>query len=353
MAGPGTLSPISGKRVSASCLDYVEHHGDARVPQSYAVDGFRLGDWVSTQRIQHSKGKLHADRQQRLETVNGWAWDPFADQWEEGFSRLLDYVEHHDHARIPRSCTVGAYRLGAWIDRQRASHSNGTLDGDRKQRLEDLPGWTWDPVADRWEEGFSRLLAYAESNGHARVPFSYIVDDYQLGAWVNSQRSVYLKGTLDADRQRRLQALPGWTWRPSADRWEEGYNRLLDYVKRRGDARVPISYAIDGFKLGTWVSTQRTNYTEGTLEVDHRRLLEALPGWTWRPKADQWEEGYKRLLDYVKRHGDACVAQSCIVDGFKLGTWVSTQRSNHAKCTLDPDRERRLQSLTGWTWKAR
>ncbi len=274
VAGPGTLSPTSGKRVSASCLDYVEHHGDARVPQSYAVDGFRLGDWVSTQRIQHSKGTLHADRQQRLETVNGWTWDPFADQWEEGFSRLLDYVEHHDHARIPRSYTVGGYRLGAWIDRQRSSHSNGTLDGDRKQRLEDLNGWTWDPVADRWEEGFSRLLAYAESNGHARVPFSYIVDDYQLGAWVNSQRSVYSKGTLDADRQRRLQALPGWTWRPSADRWEEGYNRLLDYVKRRGDARVPISYAIDGFKLGTWVSTQRTNYTEGTLEADHRRLLE-------------------------------------------------------------------------------
>jgi hypothetical protein len=57
-------------------------------------------------------------------------------------------------------------------------------------------------------------------------------------------------------------------------------------------------------------------------------------------------------LDYVKRHGDARVPQSYTVDGYRLGAWVSHQRQSHKKGTLDPDRERRLQDLPGWIWKA-
>jgi len=88
-----------------------------------------------------------------------------------------------------------------------------TLEADRQHRLEDLTGWTWDPRADQWAEGFSWLLDYVDRNGHARVPQSYTVDGYALGAWVSTQRGNFAKGSLDADRQRRLQALPGWTWK--------------------------------------------------------------------------------------------------------------------------------------------
>ena len=45
-----------------------------------------------------------------------------------------------------------------WVNTQRTRHAKGTLDADRQHRLQDLPGWTWDPYADQWEEGFSRLL---------------------------------------------------------------------------------------------------------------------------------------------------------------------------------------------------
>ena len=39
-----------------------------------------------------------------------------------------------------------------------------------------------------------------------------------------------------------------------ADQWEEGFSRLRHYVKRNGDARVPRSYTVDGYKLGHWVN---------------------------------------------------------------------------------------------------
>ena len=72
------------------------------------------------------------------------------------------------------------------------------------------------------------------------------VDGYKLGTWVDTQRSRNSEQSLEADRRRRLQDLPGWTWDTQADKWEEGFHRLLDYVERHGHARIPVSDAVDG-----------------------------------------------------------------------------------------------------------
>lgn len=84
------------------------------------------------------------------------------------------------------------------------------------------------------------------------------VDGYQLGKWVIKQRRDRVKGILDADRQRRLKDLRGWSWDPRSDLWEEGFCPPFDYVKSHGDARVPSAYTSDGYRLGGWVSTQRS-----------------------------------------------------------------------------------------------
>jgi hypothetical protein len=69
------------------------------------------------------------------------------------------------------------------------------------------------------------------------------------------KRSRHLKGALDADRERRLRDLTGWTWGRKADLWEEGFRQLLRYYERHGHARM-VSYTIDGHKLGVGVNTQ-------------------------------------------------------------------------------------------------
>ncbi len=123
-----------------------------------------------------------------------------------------------------------------------------------------------------------------ERNGHARVPASYTVDGYRLGAWVAVHRHFRSKGVLEAARERRLQELPGWTWNRRADWWEEGFSRLLEYVERAGDARVPVSHMADGFRLGGWVTTQRHFHAKGILDPDREHRLQNLPGWTWKAR---------------------------------------------------------------------
>jgi superfamily II DNA or RNA helicase len=329
---------------------YLKDHGDARVPQSYTVEGYRLGAWVNTQRNKQAKGSVDADRQRRLAELPGWAWDSRAAKWEEGFSRLAQYVEHHGDTRVPQSYTVDGYKLGTWINTQRISYTDGTLDAGRQGRLQELPGWTWDSRADAWEEGFAQLLCYVQKHGHARVLRSDTLDGFKLGEWVKIQRGKRAKGILRADRERRLQDLPGWTWDPFADQWEEGFSRLRDYIHSSGNARVPKSYTVDGYPLARWIVKQRAKYADGTLETDRQRRLQDLSGWTWDPRADQWDEGFSRLEDYVEGHGDARVPHSYTVDGYRLGSWVTWQRANYSKGVLRPDRQRRLQDLPGWTW---
>jgi Helicase associated domain len=79
-----------------------------------------------------------------------------------------------------------------------------------------------------------------------------------------------------------------------------GFNRLKQDVGQHGNARIPYSYTVDGYKLGQWVVTQRAHNVKGILDADRKRRLQDVPGWTWDPRGDQWEEGFRQLKRYVR-----------------------------------------------------
>jgi hypothetical protein len=191
----------------------------------------------------------------------------------------LRYAEREGHTRVPKDYVEDGYRLGAWVCKQRGKYGKGALASDQIRRLGELPGWTLNTKTDQWEEGFGYLLRFVEREGHTRVPANHVEDGCKLGRWVIKQRS--RKGTLGADRIRRLGELPGWTWNPHSDRWEEGFGYLLRFVEREGHTRVPAKHVEDGYRLGQWVGVQRTTYGKGTRESDRIRRLGELPGWLW------------------------------------------------------------------------
>ena len=49
-------------------------------------DDYRLGIWVAHQRRFFQRGELPHDRQERLEAIPQWTWDPHEADWEEGFT---------------------------------------------------------------------------------------------------------------------------------------------------------------------------------------------------------------------------------------------------------------------------
>ena len=99
------------------------------------------------------------------------------------------------------------------------------MDADRRQRLEELPGWVWririvNRIGSSWDEMYGRLIVFQRANGHRRVPKEYQTEDgYRLGRWVGFQRRN--RDKMDPERRRRLDAL-GFVWdankhRPAAE----------------------------------------------------------------------------------------------------------------------------------------
>jgi Helicase associated domain len=201
---------------------FSEREGHCQVAGKYKTnDNYRLGSWVNTQR--NHKETMEPERRQRLEALKGWSWDALYDQWEEGISHLKQFSDREGHCRTSGAYrTDDGYRLGQWVKVQRRNID--TMEPDRRQRLEALPGWSWNPVSDDlWEEGFSHLKQFSDREGHCRVSQRYKTDDgYRLGQWIAVQRRNI--DTMDADRRQRLEALPDWSWNVLSDKWEEGFS---------------------------------------------------------------------------------------------------------------------------------
>lgn len=205
-------------------------------------------------------------------------------------------------------------------------------------------------VTASWEFWFGLLERYIEENGDARVPQSHVCPNgFKLGIWLNNQRRI--REMLNADRKARLESLAGWVWDPKSDEWEEGFRHLLDFVKTNGNSRVSSGHVCqDGYRLGSWLVRQRTLLE--ILDADRKARLESLPGWTWDPRSDDWEGGFRHLLDFVAANGHARVPGDHVCpDGFRLGRWVIKKRTKEE--VLDHDRKARLESLQGWMWNSR
>jgi len=299
--------------------EYVKKTGSARVPAAFKTkDGFALGKWVNRQRT--FKDSLSAERRNLLESsCKDWSWDLLTDQWDEGFEQLKQYVKGNGSARVPQGFkTKDGLNLGSWVGTQR--QTKDSLSVERRSLLESLKGWTWDLHTDQWNEWFAKLQEYVKKTGSARVPAAFKTKDgFTLGSWVNRQRT--FKDSLSAECRKLLESsCKDWSWDSLADQWSEGFEQLKQYVKQNESTRVPQGFKTKGgFALGIWVFTQRRK--KDSLSVERRNLLESsCKDWTWDPHADQWDEGFTNLQEYVKKNGSARPESTFKTkDGFRLG----------------------------------
>jgi superfamily II DNA or RNA helicase len=195
-------------------LEYVEEYGNSKVERPYVVDGYPLGAWAGTQRQDLKNGRLSQSRVDRLEALPGWAWNRRDSKWDKAYERLVRYLtEHGDTYPTLDYADDDGFRLGAWVHMQRQVERNGKLAPARRQRLNEIDSWEWNPRGDKWSEGFRRLTAYLRASKNDLPHSTYTESDgYRLGPWAAQQRSLGNAGKLSQDRWDKLNALKGWQW---------------------------------------------------------------------------------------------------------------------------------------------
>jgi hypothetical protein len=197
--------------------EFVAREGHAQVPGSHVDgDGFALGNWVGTQRVKNGRGALAQRRMAALESLPGWSWNVPEERFRAGVDALAAFIAREGHCDPPGSHVEAGVNLAPWIGRIRSLHHAGRLEPDRQAQVEVLAGWSWvAPVRSPWEDALERLRCWVDRHGSYPAQSKADPEDgFSLGSWVNKQRCRRRAGQLPLERQRRLEALPGWEWDP-------------------------------------------------------------------------------------------------------------------------------------------
>ena len=319
------------EKAFAALKKFRKREGHCRVEKERKVDGLKLGVWVQTQRSK--KDRLTPDQIKRLNSL-GFNWDPYAELWEQNFTALKKFREREGHCRVERGRKVDGLKLSLWVSAQRSKKDR--LTPARLKRL-NLLGFSWDPIAELWEQNFATLQKFRKRKGHCCVAATYQIDGLKLGLWVQSQR--LKKDSLTLDRVKRLNSL-GFSWDPLAEQWEQNFAALQKFRKREGHCGVPESHQVDRLKLGQWVRVQRSR--KDRLTPDRLKRLNSL-GFSWDPHAEQWEQNFAALKNFRKREGHCFVVGGHKEDGLNLGGWVGHQR--FIKDRLTHNQIKRLNSI--------
>jgi hypothetical protein len=168
---------------------YYAEHG--RLPPQRAQG---LGRWVTKQRAKRET--MDAERKARLDALPWWVWDPYDAAWSANFDELLTY--HAEHGGIPPRSAPGG--LGKWARVQRECHA--TMAAERKEKLDSLEWWVWDPLDQAWSAKFDELVAYGKLPAFS-TPGG-------IWNWVDRQRRA--RATMAPERKARLDALGWWVW---------------------------------------------------------------------------------------------------------------------------------------------
>jgi len=264
--------------------------------------------------------------------------DRLGQSWDEMFGLLKRYNEREGNVFIPNKYREGELGLGKWVGHQRDARNS--MSQERRRRLDEI-GFVWNENDAAWDVNFVALKRYKEREGSCLVPIIHKEGDLSLGNWVRNQRS--RQNSMSQVRRQQLDEI-GFVWDSLESAWEEGFAALKRYTEREGNCLVSQTCVDAGFKLGQWVSVQRSR--QNSMSQVRRQQLDEI-GFVWDSLESAWEEGFAALKRYTEREGNCSLPLRHKEGEINLGAWVSTQRN--AQSSMSQERKQRLDEL-GFVW---
>jgi len=212
---------------------YFKHHGNLNIPgdfktingYEYDENGFNLGNWIGTQRMFYSKGKMLKERKEKLKEI-GMIWNISEDSWNKYYELAEAYYKHKGKLKMPNNFkTLNGYEyaknglnLDYWMRHQRELYKKGKLLKVQIDKLE-IIGMIWDPLEDSWNECYELAKTYYKHKGNLKIPFvfktlngyEYAENGINLGTWISGQRKAYSKNILLKERKDKLEKI-GMIW---------------------------------------------------------------------------------------------------------------------------------------------
>ena len=227
-----------------------------------------------------------------------------------------------------------------------------------------------------WNMMYKLAKKYYEHYGDLKISRSfktingYEIDKngYNLGFWISNQRVKYKNDTLSEDRIKQLEKIDMIFGIGKQDAWNIMYDLAKKYYEHYGNLKIPRSfktvngYETDekGYKLGVWITTQKTNYNKSILSEDRIKKLEKIGMMFENVNDYTWNKMYELAKKYYEHYDNLKIPKMFKTingyeideEGYNLGAWISTQRFSYKKGTLFEDRIEKLEEI-GMMWNIR
>jgi hypothetical protein len=166
----------------------------------------QLATWIKIQRNRCTDPR----RRSLLEAISGWSWaKPYDELWSDMFHLTKKYgvVE-------ARFITSNEIALGAWQNQMRVLYNDKDLrmTPERKKLLESISGWKWNQKEDAWDHAFNLTKKYGVVGCKFITP-----DGIKLGKWQAKMRAAFVSGSLNSERENKLNTVSGWYWKMTKD----------------------------------------------------------------------------------------------------------------------------------------
>ncbi|WP_329112861.1 DEAD/DEAH box helicase [Streptomyces sp. NBC_01465] len=319
--------------------------------------------------------------------INLRVLNPEHEHWRRGVEAAVIYARERGDLKVPFTFRVPAvddqeakgegwpaslagFPLGQWTADARRSYARGDMDQDRVAQLEKL-GMIWSHFDVAWQEGLAAARGWAAENGHLLAPLGATFQGAAVGIWLKNARAAARKaqdnerrraqglpvqssaGALSETRREQLEDIDA-SWCPS---WPVAWQRCFHLVRLHLNAGQALPIAAgevlrQGEDLGRWVTSVRDKWDQLTSVqqwmCEHVLGIEPAPE-EEKPKrprtqADKWtahlgaarqffeREGH---LKVPRKHVETVLSEDGREDQYRLGAWVSNQRSRAAALTSE------------------
>ena len=319
------------------------------------------------------------------------------DKWNEKYKLAEEYYKEHKDLLIPKSYVINGVNLGNWIAWQRQNYKNNKLSEERINKLNKIK-MVWvvpkelynrnshhkrkNPKLQKmWEDKYKLAEKYYKEHKDLLIPYSYVVNDINLGQWISNQRQYYRKNLLSKEKIDKLNKIK-MVWvvprelyyrnhkkKPKVNKieeqWNEKYKLAEEYYKEHKNLLIPKNYVVNEVNLGYWIVRQRQYYRKNLLskekidKLNKIKMVWVVPKEQYnrknkkKPKInileEQWNEKYKLAQNYYKEHKNLLVPYGYEVNGIKLGYWIFRQRKLYRKNQLSEERIEKLNKI-GMVW---
>jgi len=108
----------------------------------------------------------------------------------------------------PSAGEVEESRLAGWVRYQRRREQKLSLPSWQRELLEQVPGFSWDPLEEQWNEWRETLRVFLAEEVRMPRYRSQDARERVLAAWVHKQRYLHKRGEVSEARVSSLKALP-------------------------------------------------------------------------------------------------------------------------------------------------